>query len=103
MYIAMTRVRLKPGTATDCAALFETTNPKLVAAEADWLGAKMVFDPDTEIITVLATWKDKDAYKRLNQSAPFQDTMKQFAAFFAGPPEISMNEVLVEMSPDVSP
>ncbi|MEL6642117.1 MAG: antibiotic biosynthesis monooxygenase, partial [Pseudomonadota bacterium] len=100
MYIAMTRVRLKPGTAADCAALFEATNPKLVATETDWLGAKMIFDPESEIVTVLATWKTKDAYKHLHQSATFQDTMKQFAAFFAGPPEISMNDVLVDMTPE---
>ena len=99
MYVVMTRVKLKPGTSGICAQLFKETNPELVSTETDWLGARMIFDRDTDVLTVLATWRDTDSYQRLKDSAKFQSTMREFSRHFASPPEISANEVLVEMAP----
>ena len=98
MYVVMTRVKLKPGTSEICADLFQKTNPELVSSETDWLGARMIFDNDTDVLTVLATWRDTDSYQRLRASAKFQSTMREFGQHFASPPEISMNEVLVDMA-----
>ncbi len=99
MFVAMTRVKLKPGTSADVAQLFRQSNPELVREEKDWLGAKMIFDAETDVVTVLATWRTADAYRRLSGSVAFKETMGMFSQFFAGPPEISMNEILVEMAP----
>jgi len=98
MYVVMTRVKLKPGTSEICASLFQETNPELVSSETDWLSAQMIFDHDTDVLTVLATWRNTDSYQRLKASAKFQSTMREFGRHFASPPEISMNEVLVDMT-----
>ena len=99
MHVVITRIKLKPGVYKRCAELFQKTNPDLVSGEPDWLGAQMIFDHETDIVTVLATWQDTNSYKRLNASSEFQQTMREFGEFFASPPEISMNQVLVEMKP----
>ena len=59
----------------------------------------MMFDPETDIVTVLATWLTVAAYKRLSESVEFQRAMGSFGVLFAAPPEISINELLVEMAP----
>ena len=97
MYVVMTRIKLKPGTYEICAELFRETNPDLVSTETDWLGARMLFDHDTDVLTVLATWRDTKSYQRLRASPKFQNIMQKFGRHFASPPEISMNEVLVDM------
>ena len=71
----------------------------LVSGEPDWLGAQMIFDHETDIVTVLATWQDTSSYKRLKASSEFQQTMQRFSELFASPPEISMNQLLVDMKP----
>ena len=98
MYVVMTRVKLKPGTSEICADLFQKTNRELVSSEPDWLGARMIFDHNTGVLTVLATWRDPDSYQRLRNSLRFQSTMQEFGQHFASPPEISINEVLVDMA-----
>jgi len=100
MFIVMTRVRLKPGTEAECAEIFRRTNPALVRGQPDWLGAQMLFDPATETVTVLATWADKDAYKAFSATSEFQAKMGLFAPHFAGPPEVTINQLLVEMAPE---
>ena len=99
MYVVMTRVKLKPNSAESCVKLFEQSNPALVQKEPDWLGAKMIFDSETDVITVLATWRDIGSYKRFSNSNNFKNTMQRFAEYFSAPPEISTNELLVEMRP----
>ncbi len=102
MHVVMTRVKLKPGTDKICAELFEETNRALVQDEPDWLGARMIYDQESEIVTVLATWENAESYKRLSASPEFQKTMKRFGELFASPPEVSINNVLVEMKPQPS-
>jgi quinol monooxygenase YgiN len=97
MHLVMTRVELRPGTSDACAELFRQTNPDLVENEADWLGAQMIFDSETNIVTVLATWRNAESYRKMSASDKFKSTMSDFSRFFAGPPEVSINRVLVEM------
>ena len=99
MYIVMTRVKLKPDSHRLCAEIFKRTNPELVKGEPDWLGARMIFDPDTDEITVLAHWRSVESYKRLSASPAFQKTMHEFGPLFAAPPIISVNSLLVDMTP----
>ena len=99
MYVVMTRVRLLPGKIAECAALFKQTNPGLVKDEPAWLGARMMFDEMTNIVTVLATWSDLQAYEDMSARSAFQETMKEFSAYFDGPPEITTHTVFVEMTP----
>ncbi len=99
MYVVTTRVRLKPGAYKQCANLFKSLNPGLVEGEPNWLGTRMIFDPVTDIVTVFTTWKDVSVYRRLRESPEFKDVMQAFAPHFAGPPDISLNKVLVDMVP----
>jgi len=99
MYVMMTKVQLRAGTSDQCAELFRRTNPAIVKQESDWLGAKMLFDAESNTITVLASWKDLAAYEAMSTKPDFQNTTRQFSQFFAGKPEITKNEVLVVMDP----
>ena len=98
MHVVMTRVKLRPGTIGECAELFRQTNPDLVSDEADWLGAQMIFDSETDTVTVLATWRDAESYRRMSASDEFKATMSNFSRFFAAAPEVSVNRVLVDMA-----
>lgn len=97
MYVVMTKVKLRDGTHAQCAELFRDTNPALVKSEPDWLSAKMLFDQGTNTVTVLANWKSISSYQAFSSSSEFRSTMQQFGVFFAGKPEITTHEVLVEM------
>ena len=101
MFVVMTRVKLREGTAATCAEMFRRTNPELVKNEENWLGARMLFDDETSTVTVLASWKDAASYKAMSARPEFQNTMKAFGELFAGKPEISTNEVLVDMVPPI--
>ena len=63
-------------------------------------GVTAFFDEATNTMTVLAHWKNADAYEALRAKEKFQSAMKEFGPFFAGPPEISVHEVLVDMAPN---
>jgi len=97
MYVVMTRVKLNPGTSEQCADLFRQSNPDLVGDEQDWHGAQMIFDSETDIVTVLASWSDVDSYLQMSSSQKFKSAMSEFSQFFASAPEISMNDLLVDM------
>lgn len=99
MFVVMTRVKLKPGTINDCAQLFRETNPKLVEGEPDWHGAQMMYDTESRVVTVLANWANAASYQAMTAKPHFQSTMSEFAKFFDCSPEISTNELLVEMTP----
>jgi len=100
MFVVMTRVRLKPNSHEACANLFRETNPDLVAREQDWLGAQMIFDAESNVVTVLAKWRDRQSYVRMSNTLRFQHTMRRFSELFASPPEVTVNSVLVEMAPE---
>lgn len=97
MYAVITTVKVEEGSIPELAALFDATNRALVAGHDDWLGAWFTANHDQNEITVIARWADPKSYERLRASAEFQETMSQFATKFAGPPSVSINEVLVEM------
>ena len=98
MFVVMTRVKLREGTVDRCAELFRKTNPDLVKGEVDWLGASMMYDSISSTVTVLARWRTTNSYERMSATPKFQSTMRKFSDFFEGPPEITTNDVLVEMT-----
>ena len=93
----MTRVTVRPGSIDELAALFDATNRELVAGHDDWVAAWFTANRANNEIVVIAHWRDPDSYERLRSSAAFQSTMARFAESFVEPPEISINEILVEM------
>ena len=97
MFAVLTTVKVQPGSIDGLAALFDETNRSLVAGHEAWLGAWFTANREASEVTVIARWRDADSYQRLRSSDAFQATMAQFAAKFAGPPAVSVNEVLVEM------
>mgnify|MGYP000430434041 CR=1 FL=1 len=100
MKMVVTKVKLKPGSTESCAQLFRETNPDLVRDQPDWLGACMMVDQDNDMVTVMASWRDATSYEALAKSEAFQATMARFVGLFASPPEITVNDVVVEMTPE---
>lgn len=97
MFAVITRVAVQPGSIDELAALFDETNRALVADHDDWKGAVFTANRETNEVTVIARWSDPESYSRLRNSEAFGQIMAQFAERFAGPPEVTVNEILVEM------
>lgn len=97
MFAVITQVKVKPGSIDELAVLFDETNRDLVADHEDWLGAWFTANRESSEVTVIARWRDSNSYERLRSSDEFQATMARFAEQFAGPPSVSVNELLVEM------
>lgn len=96
-YAVVTRVKVQPDSIDELAALFDTTNRDLVAGHDDWLGAWFTANRADSEVTVIARWRDADAYERLRESPEFQSVMGRFADRFVASPTVSVNELLVEM------
>ena len=77
-----------------------TTNPSLVASQKDWVSATFTVNRETNEITVMAFWKEDESYLEFSSSADFQHTMAQFARHFVAAPEVTINQILVDMSHD---
>jgi quinol monooxygenase YgiN len=97
MYVAITTVQLKPGKIDAVRDLFEKTNPDLVKGQTDWVEAKFTANREQNQVTVLAFWRKADSYKAFSASDNFQQVMSQFGPYFAGPPQVTINEILFEM------
>lgn len=96
-FAVVTRVKVRPGSIDGLAALFDLTNRELVAGHDDWLGAWFTANRADNEVTVIARWRVAGSYDELRNSTEFQSTMARFAEDFAGPPTVSINEILVEM------
>jgi quinol monooxygenase YgiN len=96
-YAVVTGVRLQPDSIDELAQLFDDTNRQLVAGHDDWLGAGFTANRAASDITVIARWENPESYQRLSESPEFQSTMARFAERSAGPPIVSINEILAEM------
>ena len=96
-FAVVTKVNVRPGSIDGLAALFDETNRELVAGHDDWLGAWFTANRADHEVTVIARWRDAQSYAELRNSAEYQSTMARFATEFARPPEVSINEILVEM------
>ena len=97
MFAVITTVPVQEGSIAELAALFDKTNRALVAEHDDWLGAWFTANHDRSEVTVIARWSDSEGYEKLRASDDFQAIMGQFSAKFAGPPTVSINEILVQM------
>jgi heme-degrading monooxygenase HmoA len=97
MFVAITTVQVTPGKIDTVLELFKETNPDLVEGQADWVEAKFTANRDEDTVTVLAFWRDAEAYKIFSSSDRFKEVMSRFGPYFAGPPQISVNEILFEM------
>jgi heme-degrading monooxygenase HmoA len=97
MYVVMTRVPVKAGHLNDVLALFQQTNPALVADQDDWIEARFTANHEDGSVTVLAFWRDADSYRAFSSSEPFREVMSRFAPYFDGPPQVTVNEVLFQM------
>lgn len=100
MQMVITKVKLKPGSIDACAQLFRETNPDLVRNEPDWLGARMVVDRDNDTVTVMATWRTVASYEAFSKAQSFQATIGRFQQLFASPPDITVNDLVVDMTPE---
>ena len=97
MFVVITKVQLKPGKVDEVRDLFEKTNPALVEGQIDWIKAKFTANRDANQVVVLAFWQRAESYQAFSTSSKFQQVMSQFAPYFTGPPEVTINEILFEM------
>ena len=96
-FAVVTTVKVNPESIDRLAALFDETNRDLVAGHDDWLGAWFTANRERGEVTVIARWHDPSSYQALRESPQFQSTMARFAEDFVEPPQVSINEILVEM------
>lgn len=96
-FAVVTTVKVNPDSIDNLAALFDATNRDLVAGHDDWLGAWFTADRERGEVTVIARWRDPASHHALRQSPQYRSTMARFAEEFVEPPQVSINEILVEM------
>lgn len=96
MHVVITTVTLKPGTIDTVARMFEETYIDVVKVEKSWLGAQFTADRETNTITVITNWTNKDDYTAFRHTERFQTTFARFMAYFAAPPIVMVNEVLFD-------
>jgi quinol monooxygenase YgiN len=97
MFAVITRVTVEPGSIDELASLFDETNRQLVAKHNDWKGVWFTANRERSEVTVIAHWSDAASYERLRASDEYAQVMGRFATRFAGSPEVTINELLVEM------
>ena len=97
MFAIITTVAVEPDAIDELAALFESTNPDLVAGHDDWLGAWFTANRETNEITVIAQWTEASSYSALRESPEFVAIMGRFSQHFVSPPRVTINEILVQM------
>ncbi len=97
MFAVITTVKVKPDSIDGLAQLFDETNRALVAGHDDWLGAWFTANRDENEVTVIARWRNAASYEALRESPEYESIIARFAPEFAGPPHVSVNEILVEM------
>ena len=95
--MVITTVQLKPDSIETVRALFEATNLDLVKGQDYWVSATFTANYAEDEVTVLAVWRNAESYRRFSVGEQFRSVMGQFASYFAGPPRVSVNEILFEM------
>ena len=97
MFAVITHVRLKPGRIDDVREVYRRTNPPLVAEQEDWVSATFTANRRDDEITVIARWKNADSYRTFAAGDAYKAAMAQLSEYFAHPPTIDVNEILVEL------
>jgi quinol monooxygenase YgiN len=97
--VVLTTIRVKEGSIDEVARIFEETNRALVEGHPELRGAWFTANRQRSEITNVAHWESAEAYERLRASDEFKQTMEQFAGLFVGPPNVSINDLLVHMTP----
>ena len=100
MHLVMTRVKLKANCQEACTELFKHANPDLIERERDWLSAQLVYHPESDVVTVLAKWRNAKSYELMRGSLRYQHSMRRFSELWAAPPEITVHEILSEFTSD---
>lgn len=95
-YAVITKVPAKPGRVDDVAEMFRKTNPGLVAEQSAWLSARLLADRESDTVVVVAMWSDAEAYRKY-ADGPLRQAMTDFIPLLAGPPEVQIFEILVDM------
>lgn len=97
MYAVITHARLKPGRIDDVREIFRRTNQALVADQEDWVGAIFTANRRDDEVTVVARWKSADSYRAFAAGQAYRQAMAEFERYFAHPPTVDVNEILVEI------
>ncbi|NNC93781.1 MAG: hypothetical protein HKN80_14960, partial [Acidimicrobiia bacterium] len=77
--------------------VYRRTTPDLVAGQEDWVSAIFTANRDKDTITVVARWTNAESYERFKASDEYVEVMAGLARYFAHPPTVEVNEILVEL------
>ncbi len=97
MYAVITSVRLKPDRIDDVREVYRRTTPDLVADQEDWVSAVFSANRKDDTVTVIARWKNAESYEQFRASDKYKEAMAGLARYFAHPPTVEINEILVEL------
>lgn len=97
LYVVLTEVKVKPGTAMKVLELFKATNPALVESQEDWINADFSVSENEDIVVVRAKWRKKSSYRAFSESKNFKEVMGRFGKYFLEKPSVRIFTVLFEM------
>lgn len=92
-------IPFKPGVLDEAKALFEEKVPPLAARFDAWRGARLTVDREKNVVVTIGAWADAGQMKAFLDQPAFAEAMAGFSAYFAGPPQTTITEVVTEVGP----
>ena len=97
MYAVITNVRLKAGRIDDIRELFRRRNEALFADQSDWVSTIFTANRRNDEVTIVSRWSNADSYRTFAGGEAYKAMMTEFEPYFAHPPTVDVNEILVEI------
>ncbi len=99
MHQVIMKVALVPGSQEKTKTFFETTLLDVLSEFSSWRGATLAVDSETNEIVVVGSWADAEEMRSWLADPRHSDLMGQLAESFAGPPAVTIAEVVTEVGP----
>ncbi len=99
MYTVATQIEMKPGTIEDASGLFRQVIREHIKDRPGYISSTLNYDPETRTALVIGLWESEEHATALLDSDEYHEIMSGFAPYFAGPPERTLYEVRVHMTP----
>lgn len=92
-------VPFKPGADAGLAARFQQIIPGIVSKRPGFLGVTLNIDRQTSTAVVVGRWESAENARSYLDSDEVKQAMGALGEFMAGPPTISINQVVAEVHP----
>ncbi len=94
MHLVITKIELAPDTHRAFQELFDSRVPAVLGQNSSWRGAEVSIDRDTNTAFVVGYWEDENQMRDFLPTPEHAALIQELAVHFAGPPEVTVTEVV---------